>query len=199
MNVMIISDVHAHFPALTLFDAELTSADCVLCLGDIVGYHAGVNEVIDYLRALPNLICILGNHDDFLLHGYPSSLSSQVKQGIDYAEQVIRSDNRSWLAKQPISWSGYVGSLSFMLVHGSPWKPFTDYLYADNIRLNNLDEFHYDVICFGQTHRFMNRFDRKPYLINPGSIGQPRDKKEIASAVHLDIATMTFTHIERAL
>ena len=199
MNIMIISDVHANFSALQLFDAELKAADAVLCLGDIVGYHSEVNEVIHYLRQLPRLICIMGNHDDFLLRGCPELLSPHVKQWIDYADQVIEQDNRLWLASLPISWSGYVGNLSFMLVHGSPWRPFTDYLYADNKNLYNLDAFQYDIICFGQTHRAFIRDDKSPILLNPGSIGQSRDKKGIAFAMHIQTETKIITRLERAI
>src|SRR5262245_46468395 len=104
MNIIIISDIHANFKALQLWDKELKSADWVLCLGDMVGYHTDVNEVIDYLKSLSRLICIMGNHDHFLLRGCPDRILPQVKQWIEYADEVIRPENRDWLSSLPISW-----------------------------------------------------------------------------------------------
>lgn len=197
MKIMVISDIHANFNALSTLSNNIENADYVLCLGDIVGYNTQVNEVIDYLRNLKKLYCVLGNHDDFLLRGCPPNLLPAVQQGIDYAANVIRPDNRHWLSKLPIVWAGLIDNLSFFLVHGSPWNPFTDYLYADNPLLENLNTFNYDIIGFGQTHRALVRNEKKPFLINPGSVGQSRDKKGFACALEIATDTMSFTRIER--
>ncbi len=197
MKIMVISDIHANFNALSTLSNNIENADYVLCLGDIVGYNTQVNEVIDYLRNLKKLYCVLGNHDDFLLRGCPPNLLPTVQQGICYADNVIRPDNRHWLAKLPIVWAGLIENLSFFLVHGSPWNPFTDYLYADNPLLEKLNTFNYDIIAFGQTHRALVHNEKKPYLINPGSVGQSRDKKGFACALEIETDTMTFTRIER--
>lgn len=197
MKIVFISDIHANYDALSVLAADIKSADQVLCLGDIVGYHSQVNEVIDFLRNLPNLICVMGNHDSFLLNGCPSHLSLEVRYWIDFANNIIRSDNREWLQTLPITWGGYLDKLSFLLVHGSPWHPFTDYLYVDNPLLHQLQAFHYDIISFGQTHRALTRTETKPFLINPGSIGQSRDRKGLACALELETKTMTFRRIEQ--
>lgn len=197
MRILMLSDIHANYEALKVLADEIENADHIFCLGDIVGYHSQVNEVIDCLRQLNNLTCILGNHDDFLLRGSPQNLAPHVKQWIDYANHIIRPDNRNWLSTLPITWGGFIDKVSFLLVHGSPWNPFTDYLYADNPILANLDSFNYDVIAFGQTHRALIQNDKKPFLINPGSIGQSRDKKGLACAIQIETETMSITKIER--
>ena len=198
MQIIVISDIHANFTALNVLAEDIERADQVLCLGDIIGYNKQVNEVIDYLRQLKNIICILGNHDDFLLRGCPENLlPTTVRRGIDYADRVIRPDNRAWLTTLPISWGGFLDGMSFLLAHGSPWHPFTDYLYADNPLVAKLEGFNYDVIGVGQTHRALIRTDKKPFLINPGSVGQSRDKKGMACAMQIDTQTQTFTLIER--
>jgi len=199
MNILLISDVHANFPALLTIEHELQQADYILSLGDWVGYHTDVNEVIDYIRQFKNCISVLGNHDYFVLHGCPPSLSPKVKAGIDYAANVIRPDNKAWLAALPITWAGLIDKLSFFLVHGSPWRPFTDYLYADNPRLAELDAFEYDIIAFGQTHRAYVRDTQKPFLINPGSVGQSRDRKDTVSALSMDTVSLKVTIIEKKI
>lgn len=195
MNVIILSDIHANYEALKSLRPYLEEADQILCLGDIIGYYCQVNEVIDYLKEL-NAFCILGNHDAFLFNGCPDNLSAEVKFGIRYANSVITSTNRQWLSKLPISWSGYIDKISFLMVHGSPWDPFGDYLYANNPKLQMLDSFNYDVIAFGQTHRGLIKTNQKPYIINPGSVGQSRDKNMMACAVAMDTNEMSFKLIE---
>lgn len=199
MRILVLSDVHANLAALLSLASDLHSADYIVALGDWVGYHHDVNEVIDYIRQFKNLISVLGNHDDFLLRGCPATVLPKVKLGIEYADQVIRSDNRTWLKSLPMTWAGLIGDLSFYLVHGSPWQPLTDYLYADNPKLKDLDAFHYDFIAFGQTHRAYYRNTQKPFLINPGSVGQSRDKQGRACAMWIETSTLTLTPIEKII
>ena len=197
MLIGFISDIHANFEALSSMKDDLSKADLVVCLGDLVGYYCQVNEVIDYIRSI-NCICVLGNHDHFLLEGYHPDALPAVKFGIDYARTVITSDNHEWLSKLPLVWGGFIGGRSLLISHGSPWRPLDDYLYQDKPALNSLDTFQYDLIAFGQTHRSLLRFDRRPYLLNPGSVGQSRDIKAKACAVFLDTETLNFTKIERS-
>jgi|SRR3989339_778013 len=197
MLLAFISDIHANYEALSSLSDDLSQADFVLCLGDVVGYYCQINEVIDYIRNLHG-ICILGNHDNYLLHGYPQDALPAVKFGIDYAKSVITPDNYKWLTSLPITWGGFVGGLSMFLNHGSPWNPLHDYLYSNSTALSSLDTFHHDLISCGHTHRSHLRFSHKPYLLNPGSIGQSRDVTGHACAIFLDIPSMNYTKIERS-
>lgn len=199
MKILVLSDIHAQYNALQALRNEMQAADHILCLGDIVGYHTQVNEVIDELRQYKNLTCIMGNHDDFLLRGYPNELPSAVKRGIDYAKNAITVSNKNWLASLPISWAGFMDGISFLLVHGSPWSPFKDYLYTNSPLIAKLAAFDYDIICFGQTHRAYVQTINRPYLINPGSVGQSRDRKDLACALAIDTREMSFTPIERLI
>jgi predicted phosphodiesterase len=195
MRIAFISDIHANFEALISINDDLARAELVICLGDLVGYYCQVNEVIEYMRSL-NSICVLGNHDYFLLEGYPQDALPGVKFGIDYARSVISADNYKWLSKLPLVWGGFIGGISLLISHGSPWNPLDDYLYRNNPVLLSLDAFKYDLVAFGQTHRSLLRYDRKPYLLNPGSIGQSRDIKARACAVFFETTTLQFTKIE---
>lgn len=199
MNIMVISDIHANHDALKVFAPELRNADLVLCLGDIVGYNAQVNEAIDALREIKNMITIMGNHDMFLLRGCPSNLPPKVQEGIQFADRTIRSDNRAWLSSLPVSWGGFIDGSLFYLVHGSPWSPFCDYMYQDSPLLEQTERFEYDVLAFGQTHRSYLRQDKGPILINPGSIGQSRDRKGFACALQLCTRPWKFNFLERPI
>ncbi|HEY9778063.1 MAG TPA: metallophosphoesterase family protein [Planktothrix sp.] len=174
MKIALIADLHANAVAFNSVLDVIDSCDRVVCLGDVVGYYTQVNETIDLLRKY-NPLCIMGNHDYFVLNGCPKELQDSVQFGIDYARRTITAQNRQWLASLPQVWGGEVEGISCLFFHGSPWKPMEDYLYSNSQLLEGLDAFKYDLLAFGQTHRPLFRVDIKPYLINPGSIGQSRE------------------------
>ena len=196
MRIAIISDIHANLCALEAIGDVLRSVDKIICLGDLVGYYCEVNEVLDFIRPL-HPQCLLGNHDRFLLHGCPADASAAVRFGIEYADRVIDPDHRRYLAGLPWCWWELLDERSFFLIHGSPWQPLDGYLYADNPALKKLDEFDYDVIAFGQTHRALQRIEQRPYLLNPGSVGQSRNVQACACALVLDTVTMDVRKLER--
>ena len=66
-----------------------------------------------------------------------------------------------------------------------------DYLYADSPLLADLDHFEFDILAFGQTHRPLIRLEKRPVLINPGSVGQSRDAKLLGKACALVLDTET--------
>jgi predicted phosphodiesterase len=197
MLLAFISDIHANFEALESLSGELSRADLVLCLGDLVGYYCQVNESIDYVRSI-NSLCVLGNHDNFLLRGYPPETLPAVRFGIDYAKSVITPDNYKWLLNLPLTWGGFIDGVSVLVNHGSPWSPLHDYLYPNNPDLGSLELFQYDLIAFGQTHRSLLRCESKPYLLNPGSIGQSRDVRACACTIFMDTKTMKFEKVEKS-
>jgi putative phosphoesterase len=187
LKLAIISDIHANLAAMKAIEADLRAADHVICLGDFTGYYCEVNEVIDLLREL-KAICVLGNHDYYVLNECPAGLPPGVQFGVAFAKATLHSEHKDWLARVPISWGGVVAGRSMLLTHGSPWRPLEDYLYADSLDLRRLKDFEFDLVAFGQTHRFFQDDIGKPLLLNPGSVGQNRDQGEeaMASAVILD-------------
>src|SRR5215470_11639669 len=111
MRLALISDLHANAAALSVLTDLLDAADRVVCLGDVVGYHCQVNETFDLLRRY-DPVCILGNHDYYLLRGCPANMPDSVRFGVEYAARVITSDNLSWLARRQLVWGGQLGGLS---------------------------------------------------------------------------------------
>ncbi len=196
MNVLITSDIHANYEALIALEDLFQKADQVICLGDFVGYYCQVNEVLDFLRPF-NPICILGNHDSSLLKGVSKETPDAVKFGIEYADKVIEKSHRDWLAGLPHLWGGELDTRTFLLAHGSPWSPMDDYLYPDSPELERLGAFNFNVVAFGQTHRPIQQTDRRPFLINPGSVGQSRNERGVACATMLDTNAMHATAVSR--
>lgn len=195
MNILILSDIHANYVALKRLGKAISESDLLLCLGDFVGYYCQVNEVLDVVRNT-RCICVRGNHDEYLLSGYPADAPEAVRFGIDYADRVIDPEHRRWLANLPLVWGGRADIRSILLSHGSPFHPLTDYLYPDKIASIALEAFDFDVLAFGQTHRPYLDASRRPSLLNPGSVGQSRLAPGLACAALLDEATMTFQLLE---
>jgi putative phosphoesterase len=196
MRLAFVSDLHANFEAVRQLEDILHAVDRVVCLGDFVGYYCQVNEVFDFIRPL-NPLAILGNHDRFLLNGCPGDVNAAVRFGVEYAARVIHPAHREYLEALPWCWGGTLDGMSFLLAHGSPWRPLEDYLTSGSSLLMTLDRFDYDVIVVGQTHRVMQNTDQRPWLLNPGSVGQSRDLRAQACALVLDTATMQVAKIQK--
>ena len=195
MNIVVLSDIHANSEALEPLKPALREAELVLCLGDFVGYYCQVNEVLDFLRCLP-AISVRGNHDQFLLSGWPLSAPDAVRFGIEYADRVIDPDHRRWLAGLPLVWGGLAGGRSVLLSHGSPFRPLEAYLYPNRIPEVPLEKFDFDWLAFGQTHRPYLDTSRRPFLLNPGSVGQARHRPGVACGARLHTESMTVELLE---
>ncbi|GAB5559121.1 MAG: metallophosphoesterase family protein [Synoicihabitans sp.] len=174
----------------------MSEVDWVLCLGDVLGYYCQVNETMDWVREHVD-VCIMGNHDAFVLGECPANLPPAVVFGVEYAAENLETDHRNWLGKQPLVWGGILADKQVLLSHGSPWKPLDDYLYSDNPKLEGLRHFDFDIIAFGQTHRHLLHKFEKQLLLNPGSVGQSRDEKTrgCASAAIVDLKDLSARQI----
>lgn len=191
MQVAIISDLHANYEAVQAIAGDLAKADAILCLGDLLGYYCQVNETMDWVREHVTH-CVLGNHDHYVLHGCPEHLPPAVRFGADFAARNLTPGHADWLRQLPLTREVRLDERTFLLVHGSPWKPLEDYLYGDNPRLAELAGLNFDIIAFGHTHRFFAHRHEKNLCFNPGAVGQSRDRETMgcACAVMLDTRTM---------
>ena len=199
----IISDIHSNLEAITsVFDElERRGVDKTICLGDVVGYGANPNECCDLLRESTSHI-VLGNHDAGSL-GLTSlrSFSKMAVSVCQWTGQTLTDENRNWLKGLPlikeIVWAH--GCVPILIVHSAPKNP-SQWQYILSLK-NAITEFKVfsNQICFvGHSHvpcSFIEqdsrynivespKFTLKPdarYIINPGSIGQPRDKDSRAS------------------
>lgn len=198
MRFLILSDIHAN---LTALEAALATAegrwDKAVCLGDVVGYGPDPNEVIDRIRAI-SAMTIRGNHDKVAC-GLTSAddFNPIARAAILWTRQQLRPENREYIEKLPI---GPASADGFSLVHGA-LRDEDAYVVAPAQALDSLLEAPSPVTFFGHTHlqggfslgadnevhalRFKPA-DGEPfakleikkgitYLLNPGSIGQPRD------------------------
>ncbi len=191
MKILFISDVHGNFPALLSLEKYFNEVDKVVCLGDVVGYHCFVNEVVDFLIHY-NVTCIQGNHDRYVFEGLEKqtkSINDSVRFGVEIAQRKLTPKSKDWLQSLPTSYSFKVDDLSILCCHGSPWDVTNGYIYADSDLFPKMADFAFDIIALGHTHRAYIKHIAEQIVFNPGSVGQARDTEGKACAKILDTHT----------
>lgn len=195
-RLYVISDIHSNLPALAaVLDAVEVSAR-VLCAGDIVGYYIDPNPVIELLRSR-TVECILGNHDQYALGLLPYPSSREDKYRVQWTRSALTFENTAWLKGLPNSRTycvstGHLGRQSVplfqrvLLTHGS-FSSSEEYIYPDTPFDGSVLGEH-TIGIFGHTHHPMVREYGTSRLLNPGSVGQPRDRKPSASYARIDLA-----------
>ena len=194
MRVLVMSDIHANNEALEAVLRDAGKVDETWCLGDIVGYGPDPNLCVETIRNLPNLTCLLGNHDVALIGRMPlAAFNGDARRSLDYQSKVISADNIEYLRSLP---ENAITRGEATLAHGSPRDPVWEYVLNTLSARLNFDYFdtpycfvgHAHLQCFFQMDEERNRVsmespkageivDMKPRAIfNPGSVGQPRDR-----------------------
>jgi predicted phosphodiesterase len=193
-KVLVISDVHANITALEAVLADAGKVDQVWCLGDVVGYGPDPNECIDRIQALPKLTCMMGNHD-FAAIGDMSleTFNSDAKKALLWQRDALTNESKEFL--RTLSQQVVVrGNMS--MAHGSPRDPIWEYIMNTLVARLNLEFFDTPWCLVGHSHfqaifQYHSEKDdmsievpplAEPYelkeraVLNPGSVGQPRDR-----------------------
>jgi len=189
MRILAIADIHANYAALERVLEEAPEYDLIICSGDIVGYGPSPNECIEALRK-ENTICVKGNHDHAMVSGETIYLNGVAKEAISIQNDVILDTNLKWLRKLPEYSSTLLEEKKTYIVHGSPKQPYREYLHPENIQ-NNATNLHNitgsQLIFLGHTHIPVIHPTANGLIINPGSVGQPRDGNPMASYMHIEL------------
>jgi len=202
MRALILSDIHDNLPAFEAVVAAAPHYDAVWNLGDIVGYGANPNEVVDLVRQLGGIV-IRGNHDracSGLMHFSEfRDFNSIASYAAAWTQEALSDENKKWLS----SLSRDVGSLrlNMLFVHGAPH--FEDhYIVGERDARAALKTTSARIVFYGHTHlqegwaatghnparvrpQFQSHSEPEQfemplrrecrYLVNPGSVGQLRD------------------------
>lgn len=215
MRYLIISDIHANLAAFkaVLDDAE-GNYDKVWCLGDIVGYGPDPNECIELLASLDQ-ICISGNHDWAVLGKLDvDDFNPDARHVSLWTRNELAESNIQFVQSLPIA---MVQEEHFTLVHGSPRHPIWEYILYPAVAQVNFEHFSTRYCLVGHTHSPVifhapNESDgiceaqvpstnngpeplgKQRLILNPGSVGQPRDGDPRASYGILDTDQFTFEY-----
>jgi len=215
MRYLIISDIHANLAA---FQAVLSDAegqyDKVWCLGDMVGYGPDPNECIELLSELDHL-CIAGNHDWAVLGKLDvDDFNPDARHVSLWTRTVLTERNRQFLQELPIA---LIEEEQFTLVHGSPRHPIWEYILYPAVAQINFDHFSTRYCLVGHTHSPVifhapdnpgglcqaevpsanngpSSLTSHRLILNPGSVGQPRDGDPRASYGILNLDDFTFEY-----
>ena len=189
----LLADVHANIDALETVLATLAArgVEQIYCAGDLVGYNAAPNACCERLR---HLNCVQGNHDwAALLDPKDPDLSwfnASARSAIHWTSRQLTPANRAFLAALPHRLRFQVAGRWVTIVHGTPRDPLHEYEYGDEdpeARLVQLlDEAEADILVMGHTHLPYVRTVGARLVINPGSVGQPRDQDPRTSCAILD-------------
>jgi len=186
----VISDIHANLEALlsVLSDIDALRPGFVVCLGDIVGYGADPNACVDIIRER-NIPSVMGNHDAAAAGvTEPCNFNPAAREAALWTRNELTEENADFLAALPDS----IETEHFLAVHGAisdPDKYILDYGDAE-------PEFYlmgrHRLCFFGHTHvpaRHKSLSGPERFLVNPGSVGQPRDGNPRAAFLIYDTDT----------
>jgi len=208
MRTLVISDIHANLTALEAVLAAAGPIDATWCLGDLVGYGPDPNECIERIRRLPNLQCIMGNHDAAAVDSIEvDAFNPEARKTVLWTKEVLSQGNKDYLLNLPER----IDLENFTLVHGSPFRPVWEYLLETRSATLSFEFFETPYCFVGHTHlpvSYLLPDDRltaqlvvpEPTtsmtlapraILNPGSVGQPRDHNPHAAYAILDMAGYT--------
>ncbi|WP_456424059.1 metallophosphoesterase family protein [Thermococcus sp.] len=205
MLIALISDIHSNLEALQAVWEKIRGADAVLCMGDIVGYGASPNEVVEFVRKemeRRTFLCVRGNHDNAIAFGVDWGFNPYARQALRWHQRVMSVENLEFLRRLPVRqiFADDTGR-RYLLIHGSPRAPLDEYLFPwlpEGEFRNVLSYVRQDDLLLGHTHVPMLKVVEGRRIINPGSVGQPRDGDWRASYALIDTETgdVTFHRVE---
>jgi len=208
MSVLVIADVHANLAALDAVLSEVGDFDACWCLGDTVGYGPDPGACIKRVREI-NTVSVAGNHDlattgNISLKDFNPLAAAAAR----WTQVQLTADEATYLRGRPDS--AVMGDC--FLVHGSPRLPVCEYILDVVAAQHSFDCFETPWCLVGHTHRpavfelahghcmqidFRNgdliELNDRRLILNPGSVGQPRDGDPRASYAIYDIDAATFT------
>jgi putative phosphoesterase len=200
MQIAILSDIHANIYALDAVynDFKNKNVENILIAGDLIGYYYWPKEVVQKLMNDERVLCISGNHENILSKTLScSDAFKKYKQkygsGYEICRNQLSKNELEWLLGLPEKLDIKIRDISFTIAHGS-LNDQEKYIYPD-ISLNILEENHNisDFTVLGHTHYPFIKNNGRNIIINPGSVGQPRDISRIASYVLINTENHAIT------
>jgi len=211
LKYLVFSDIHGNLEAFNTFlNSKIPKkADKLVFLGDLVGYGPNPNEVVDIFSGLKNVYGIRGNHDKVVAELESAALFNPVaSESARWAQKIISPGNKEYLKNLP---QGPLILDNFITIcHGSPFDE-DYYIFSKFEAMEAIRFIKTSIAFFGHTHfpvlyiyrnarldivemrenRRIKLDKNTKYLINPGSIGQPRDRCNKSSFILFDSDKMT--------
>lgn len=206
MRFGVISDIHANWEALQVALARLDreGVDEIVCLGDVVGYGADPVACVEEIRRR-GITTIRGNHERYVIGEIDESLKAETAHAIEWTRAQLKNDHYTFIE----AWENRrLHKNTFLMTHGSP-RHKDEYVLSIDAVVGSLRALQQEfpdtkIALHGHTHitslyapgQVVNRIHEtmtvpldwsRVYLLNPGSVGQPRDRSPLASFMILDM------------
>jgi putative phosphoesterase len=181
MRLGVVSDIHGNRVALEAVLDDMPAVDRLVCAGDVVGYNPWPAECVAAVRSR-EIPTVMGNHDRAVASGTAVRFNSMAKAGVEYARDHLDDDAMAWLAELPDERTLLDGRIK--IVHGHPDDP-DRYTYPADFAPGLLDD--EELLVMGHTHVQHHAVFEEGMLMNPGSVGQPRDGDPDAAYAVVDL------------
>lgn len=220
MKIAVLGDIHSNLEALTavLAKGQELGCDKYVCIGDIVGYNANPHECLEIVRGLDLLAVVMGNHDSYTSNARELvGFNLQAAKAVEWTREQLSAEELEWLRKLPMKEDVFLNSppVRFSIVHSTMDNPNMWGYIFDRFTAAASMQYQWTPLCFfGHTHTPLafvktdtvvgGLYDslkveaNHKYLINVGSVGQPRDRDPRAAFVVYDVeaAEVTLHRVE---
>lgn len=209
MKILLVADIHSNWSALSAIDESFD--ECVF-LGDVVDYAADPVPCMEWVRDHARHV-VRGNHDHSVAQrvsvtpGGTFRRIAAAMRPLHY--DVLDDDHLTWLAQMPVTQQVEIGGMSLLLVHATPRDPMDEYIASGRLTAADthgndlqrqwearLDHVKADFVCVGHTHIPMILELEHCTVLNPGSVGQPRDGDHRASYMVIEDGEVRSCRVE---
>ncbi|MCI4371679.1 MAG: metallophosphatase family protein [Thermoplasmata archaeon] len=192
MRLAVLSDVHANLPALqaVLADVDHVAPEQIWVAGDLVGYNPWPNEVLEILRER-HVRAIRGNHERAVLGGTTFAFNELAATAVKWTRIHMTPASVGYLNGLEDRTRATLPEATVAMYHGSP-RDDDEYVFPWLVDEVLLQVAAAPYVILGHTHLPMARRFRSGFIVNPGSVGQPRDRDPRAAWGVLDLTRRTF-------
>ena len=184
MKLGVFSDIHGNRVALEAVLADVPAVDGLVCAGDVVGYNPWHADCVEEIRDR-DVPTVQGNHDRAVAAGSAPHFNGMAQAGVEHAREQLSDEQIEWLDSLPVERTVADGRVK--VVHGHPDDP-DHYTRPHEFSPGLLDD--EDVLVMGHTHVQHHEVYDEGIVLNPGSVGQPRDGDPKAAYAVLDLDEM---------
>jgi putative phosphoesterase len=188
MKIGLIADPHSNLTAFKAVLKDIPRVDQLICVGDLVGYAAEPNEVVKLAREKLVRV-VMGNHDYSAVTRDVRGFNPLAAQAALWTADNLSKENLEFLSSLPTRLELSCGKKLYV-VHGSPRDQLNEYIFPDTpnrVLAELVRDLDADIIVLGHTHMPMQRVIFGKLIINPGGVGQPRDRDPGASYAVLNL------------
>ncbi len=181
----VIADIHGNLPALKSVLEYMGDVDLIICAGDLVGYNPYPNEVIQEIK-MRKIKCIRGNHDRAVIYNRYDDFNPYAEFAARWTRKNLTGANMNFLISLEDSMIIEYQNWCIAVHHGAPFDE-DFYIFPEDVSEDLLKYDNADILILGHTHvPFIKKYEER-VIINPGSVGQPRDGDPRASYALIDL------------